>query len=110
MDGGTYADVSEDDPDFIADMELVRMAFPRKVLTLSQTMYALDRLKWLYDNRRLIGAIRCHDIPGMQRCFRALLPHPDGTRRRLARASHCEVQGGLRRQSVVMRALSPERL
>ena len=70
MDGGTYQDVSEDDPDFVADMELVRMAFPRKVLTLSQTMYALDRLKWLYDNRKLIGAIRCHDIPGMQRCFR----------------------------------------
>ncbi len=70
MDGGTYQDVSEDDPDFTADMELVRLAFPRKVLTLSQTMYVIDRLQWLYDNRRLVGGMRCHDIPGMQRCFR----------------------------------------
>ena len=86
MDGGTYADVSEDDPDFIADMELVRMAFPRKVLTLSQTMYALDRLKWLYDNRKLIGAIRCHDIPGMQRCFRTPMePVGDWPQRLMAR-------------------------
>ena len=86
MDGGTYQDVSEDDPDFVADMELVRMAFPRKVLTLSQTMYALDRLKWLYDNRRLIGAIRCHDIPGMQRCFRTPMePIGDWPERLVAR-------------------------
>ena len=86
MDGGTYQDVSEDDPDFVADMELVRMAFPRKVLTLSQTMYALDRLKWLYDNRRLIGSIRCHDIPGMQRCFRTPMePVGDWPERLIAR-------------------------
>ena len=44
------------------------------------------RLKWLYDNRRLIGAIRCHDIPGMQRCFRTPMePVGDWPERLVAR-------------------------
>lgn len=70
MDGGSASEVSAEDPDVIADMELVRIAFPRKVFTLSQTMYVLDRLQWLYDNRRIIGPMVYSDIPGMVRCFR----------------------------------------
>lgn len=70
MDGGTASEGDPNNPLVFADMELMRIAFPRKVFTLSQTMYALDRLKWLYDNRKLIGPMTFDDIPGMQRCFR----------------------------------------
>lgn len=70
MEGGTASEISAADPHFIADMELVRIAFPRKVFTLSQTMYVLDRLQWLYDNRRLLGAMEYVDVPGMELCFR----------------------------------------
>lgn len=73
MEGGTASEVNPNKPDFIADMELVRIAFPRKVFTLSQTKYVLDRLEWLYDNRELLGAMCYDDIPGMARCFRTPL-------------------------------------
>ncbi len=72
MEGGTASETYPD-PTQEADMELVRIAFPRKVFTLSQTMYVLDRLQWLYDNRRLLGAMAYEDIPGMPRCFRTPL-------------------------------------
>ncbi len=73
MEGGTASEVRLDDPDYIADMELVRLAFPRRVFTLSQTMYVLDRLKWLYDNRKILGGMCYDDIEGMTRCFRTPL-------------------------------------
>lgn len=73
MEGGTASEVSPNDPDYVADMELVRIAFPRKVFTLSQAIYALDRLEWLYDNRNLLGPMAYDDIPGMMRCFRTPL-------------------------------------
>ncbi|MDD4015776.1 MAG: tryptophanase, partial [Petrimonas sp.] len=37
-----------------ADMELVRLAVPRRVFTLSQIKYVIDRVTWLNDNRELI--------------------------------------------------------
>ena len=73
MEGGTASEYSPSDPGHIADMELVRLAFPRRVFTLSQTMFTLDRLKWLYDNRRLLGPMAYDDIPGMVRGFRTPL-------------------------------------
>ncbi len=73
MEGGTASEYRNDEPDYQADMELVRMAFPRKVFTLSQTLYALDRLKWLYDHRHILGPMEYHDLPGMVRCFRTPL-------------------------------------
>ncbi len=39
-------------------MELVRLAVPRRVYTVSQMNYLIDRLCWLYDNRELIGGLR----------------------------------------------------
>ncbi|MDR2232749.1 MAG: tryptophanase, partial [Tannerella sp.] len=33
-----------------ADMELLRLAVPRRVFTLSQVKYVIDRMLWLYDN------------------------------------------------------------
>ena len=39
-------------------MELVRLAVPRRVYTVSQMNYLIDRVCWLYDNRSLIGGLR----------------------------------------------------
>lgn len=44
-------------------LELVRIALPRRVFTLSQITYVIDRLKWLYDNRELIGGLRFVEEP-----------------------------------------------
>lgn len=86
MEGGTASEVSATDPTIVADMELVRIAFPRKVFTLSQAIYALDRLQWLYDNRELLGPMAYDDIPGMTRCFRTpLKPLTDWPERLIAK-------------------------
>ena len=42
-----------------ADMELVRLAVPRRVFTLSQIKYVIDRMTWLYENRELVGGTFC---------------------------------------------------
>lgn len=52
-----------------ADMELVRLAVPRRVFTLSQIKYVVDRMTWLYDNRSLIGGLRFVYEPPVLRFF-----------------------------------------
>ncbi|MDR0421920.1 MAG: tryptophanase [Proteiniphilum sp.] len=52
-----------------ADMELVRLAIPRRVFTLSQIKYVVDRMTWLYDNRALIGGLRFVYEPPVLRFF-----------------------------------------
>jgi len=55
--------------DILSDMELLRLAFPRRVFTLSQTMFLLDRIKWLHDNRELVGGLKFVDEPAVLRFF-----------------------------------------
>lgn len=52
-----------------ADMELVRLAVPRRVFTLSQLKYVEDRMHWLYENRQLVGGLRFVDEPPVLRFF-----------------------------------------
>jgi tryptophanase len=52
-----------------ADMELLRLAVPRRVFTLSQIKYVEDRLVWLYENRELIGGLRFVYEPAVLRFF-----------------------------------------
>ena len=52
-----------------ADMELLRLAVPRRVFTLSQIKYVEDRVTWLYENRKLIGGLRFFYEPPVLRFF-----------------------------------------
>jgi tryptophanase len=52
-----------------ADMELLRLAVPRRVFTLSQIKYVIDRMTWLYENRNLIGGLRFIYEPPVLRFF-----------------------------------------
>ena len=52
-----------------ADMELLRLAVPRRVFTLSQIKYVEDRITWLYDNRHLIGGLKFNYEPPVLRFF-----------------------------------------
>ena len=70
MERGTISSVrDENGNDILADMELLRLAFPRRVFTLSQTMFLLDRVKWLYENRDLIGGLKFVEEPAVLRFF-----------------------------------------
>ena len=51
------------------DLDLLRLAVPRRVFTLSQLKYAVDRIVWLYENRNLIGGLRFVEEPKMLRFF-----------------------------------------
>ena len=44
-------------------MELVRLAMPRRIFTLSQVKYAIDCIVCLYKNRELIGGLDFVDEP-----------------------------------------------
>ncbi|MFW5781342.1 MAG: tryptophanase, partial [Bacteroidota bacterium] len=70
MERGTISSVrDENGKDLLADMELLRLAFPRRVFTLSQTMFVIDRLNWLYQNRNLVGGLKFVEEPPVLRFF-----------------------------------------
>ncbi|MDR3271023.1 MAG: tryptophanase [Peptococcaceae bacterium] len=53
----------------LSEMELLRLALPRRVFTMSQVKYAVDRVEWLYANRRLIGGLKYIEEPKVLRFF-----------------------------------------
>jgi tryptophanase len=59
----------EDGNETYADMELLRLAVPRRVFTLSQIKYVEDRMVWLYKNRHLIGGLKFIYEPPVLRFF-----------------------------------------
>ncbi len=70
MERGTISSVRDENGDDIpADVELLRLAFPRRVFTLSQTMFMIDRVKWLFDNRELVGGLEWVEEPPLLRFF-----------------------------------------
>lgn len=70
MERGTLSEQREaDGTEPLANMELVRLALPRRVFTLSQVKYAVDRLEWLYEHRRLIGGLTFVEEPEILRFF-----------------------------------------
>ncbi len=70
MERGTISSIrDENGDDILADVELLRLAFPRRVFTLSQTKFVIDRVKWLYDNRELVGGLEWVEEPPLLRFF-----------------------------------------
>ncbi len=70
MERGTMSEQREEDgTETLASMELLRLAMPRRVFTMSQVKYAVDRISWLYENRDLIGGLRFVKEPKSLRFF-----------------------------------------
>ncbi|MBQ7572581.1 MAG: tryptophanase [Bacteroidaceae bacterium] len=70
MERGTVSEQREPDgTERYAELELQRLAMPRRVFTLSQVKYCADRVKWMYDNREIIGGLRWVDEPKVLRFF-----------------------------------------
>ncbi len=70
MERGTMSNNrDEKGNDILSDLELMRLAVPRRVYTLSQVEYAIDRLNWLYQNRKLVGGLRFTEEPKLLRFF-----------------------------------------
>lgn len=78
MERGTISSIrDENGNDILADLELLRLAFPRRVFTLSQTEYIIDRLNWLYHNRELVGGLKFVEEPPVLRFFTGRLAPVD---------------------------------
>ena len=70
MERGTLSETRDKDGNQkLAIMELVRLALPKRVFTLSQVKYTADRIAWLFKNRHLIGGLKFVDEPKLLRFF-----------------------------------------
>ena len=52
-----------------AKMELVRIAIPRRAVTLGQIEYLVDRVAWLHAHAKLIGGLKFVQEPPVMRFF-----------------------------------------
>ena len=70
MERGTISEQREPDgSEHLAAVELLRLALPRRVFTLSQVKYAIDRIIWLYENREIVGGLKFTEEPAVLRFF-----------------------------------------
>ena len=67
--GSISMDRDEKGNDVPSDMELLRLAVPRRVFTMSHFLYATDRLKWLHEHREMIGGLEFYEEPPILRFF-----------------------------------------
>lgn len=67
MGGGWGRDA--DGAEIPAPLELVRLAIPRRVYTLSQIEYTVDRLAWIYSNRHLVKGLGFVEEPEKYRFY-----------------------------------------
>lgn len=70
MERGTISmDRDAEGREVYADLELARLAVPRRVYTLSHIEYAVDRLAWLHQHRDLVRGLRFVEEPKVLRFF-----------------------------------------
>jgi tyrosine phenol-lyase len=70
MERGTMSEQrNPDGSEVLANMELLRLALPRRVFTRSQIDYAIDRIDWLYQNRALVAGLKFVEEPEILRFF-----------------------------------------
>jgi tryptophanase len=71
MERGTIS--TDRDPhtgqEIMADLELARLAVPRRTYTMSHIEYAVDRIAWLYRHREMIHGLKFVQEPPVLRFF-----------------------------------------
>lgn len=87
MERGTVSmERDKDGKEVYADLELARLAVPRRVYTMSQIEYVVDRLAWLLKNRNLIGGLKFIEEPPVLRFFFGKLAALDNWGKKLTEA------------------------
>ncbi len=70
MERGTVSmDRDKEGKEVLADIELTRIALPRRVYTISHIEYAVDRINWLYRHRDFVKGLRFVYEPPVLRFF-----------------------------------------
>ncbi len=78
MERGTLS--MERDPDgreVPSDLELARLAVPRRLYTMSHIEYTVDRLAWLFAHRDLVKGLEFYEEPPILRFFSGRLKAKD---------------------------------
>jgi tryptophanase len=78
-----------------ADLELARLAVPRRVYTMSQIEYVVDRLTWLFKHRDLVKGLKFVQEPKVLRFFFGRLEALDNWEAGLAKAFEAEFGPGV---------------
>lgn len=86
MERGTLStDRDQSGNEVMADLELVRLAVPRRVYTMSHIEYVVDRVSWLYRQRELIQGLEfVHEPPVLRFFFGRLKPLGDWSQQLVA--------------------------
>ena len=91
MERGTISmDRDAEGHEVYADLELARLAVPRRVYTMSQIEYAVDRVTWLHRHREMVKGLKFVDEPKVLRFFFGRLQALDCWSTELAEAFHNE--------------------
>ncbi len=67
--GSLSMDREADGEEEQSDMELLRLAVPRRTFTMSQLEFLADRISWLYNHRDLIQGLKWVEEPPVLRFF-----------------------------------------
>ncbi len=87
MERGTISmDRNPDGSEALSDLELSRLAVPRRLYTLSHIEYTVDRLKWLYERRDLVKGLKFVEEPPVLRFFAGRLAAKDNWGAELVKA------------------------
>ncbi|HSV73202.1 MAG TPA: tryptophanase [Chthonomonadales bacterium] len=87
MERGTIStDRDENGDEAAADLELARLAVPRRVYTMAHIEYVVDRLAWLNAHSDLVGGLRFIEEPPVLRFFFGRLEAIDGWGEKLVSA------------------------
>ncbi len=87
MERGTISmERDENGNEVPSDLELVRMAVPRRVYSISHMEYVTDRLAWLWAHREMIGGLKFTYEPPILRFFTGKMEAIDNWTTKLADA------------------------
>ncbi len=87
MERGTVSmERDENGAEVASDLELARLAVPRRVYTMSHIEYVVDRLAWLHAHRDLVGGLEFIEEPPILRFFFGKLKAKNDWGRQLAEA------------------------
>lgn len=96
MERGTLSEQrNPDGSEHFSEMELVRLAMPKRVFTLSQVKFAADRIGWLYENRHMIGGLKFVDEPSTLRFFLGKLEPTTDWQEKLVAKFEADMPNGL---------------
>ena len=93
MERGTVSmDRDKDGREVFSDLELTRIAVPRRVYSISHIEYAIDRINWLYKHRDMIKGLKFTYEPPVLRFFLGKLEAIDNWGKTLGAAYKRELE------------------